>query len=108
MVIGTPGGRTIINTVLQVIVNVIDHKMNIAQAIEAPRIHHQWLPDVLDFELYGLSPDTQLKLIEKCHSINELRHAAQGHAMGITKNNETGRLSGAADSRSADGGVAGY
>jgi len=108
MVIGTPGGRTIINTVMQVIVNVIDHQMNIAQAIEAPRIHHQWLPDVLDFELYGLSPDTQMKLIEKSHTLNQLRHASQGHAMGIIKNNETGRLSGAADSRSADGGVAGY
>ncbi|MEJ7646442.1 MAG: gamma-glutamyltransferase [Chryseolinea sp.] len=108
MVIGTPGGRTIINTVLQVILNVIDHNMNIAQAIEAPRIHHQWLPDVLDFELYGLSPDTQQKLVDKHHTLNELRHAGQGHAMGITKNHETGRLSGAADSRSADGGAAGY
>jgi gamma-glutamyltranspeptidase/glutathione hydrolase len=108
MVIGTPGGRTIINTVLQIVVNVIDHDMNIAQAIEAPRIHHQWLPNVLDFELYGLSPDTQEKLKEKSHKLNQLRHASQGHAMGIIKNNETGRLSGAADSRSADGGVAGY
>ena len=54
MVIGTPGGRTIINTVLQVILNVVDHKMNIAQAVEAPRMHHQWLPDRLTFELYAL------------------------------------------------------
>ncbi|MFN6021060.1 MAG: gamma-glutamyltransferase, partial [Bacteroidota bacterium] len=45
LVIGSPGGRTIINTVLQVILNVIDHSMNMGEAIETPRIHHQWLPD---------------------------------------------------------------
>jgi gamma-glutamyltranspeptidase/glutathione hydrolase len=108
MVIGTPGGRTIINTVLQVILNVIDHKMNIAQAIEAPRIHHQWLPDKLNFEIYGVSLDTQAKLKAKGHRLEEYTHASQGHAMGITWNAQTGLLSGAADSRSSDGGVAGY
>jgi gamma-glutamyltranspeptidase/glutathione hydrolase len=108
MVIGAPGGRTIINTVLQVILNVVDHNMNIAQAIEAPRIHHQWLPDRLTFELYALSPDTQQKLKLKGHALNQLSHASQGNAMGIVVNPETGLLSGAADSRSADGGVAGY
>jgi gamma-glutamyltranspeptidase / glutathione hydrolase len=108
MVIGSPGGRTIINTVLQVILNVVDHKMNIAQAVEAPRIHHQWLPDKLSFELYGLSPDTQEKLRQKGHFLNQQTSASQGHAMGITVNPETGLLSGVADSRSADGGVAGY
>jgi gamma-glutamyltranspeptidase/glutathione hydrolase len=108
MVIGTPGGRTIINTVLQVILNVIDHKMNVAQAIEAPRIHHQWLPDKLNFEIYGVSLDTQAKLKAKGHHLEEYTHASQGHAMGITWNAQTGLLSGAADSRSSDGGVAGY
>ncbi len=108
MVIGTPGGRTIINTVLQVILNVIDHDMNIARAIEAPRIHHQWLPDRLNFEEYALSVDTQEKLRTKGHTLNEMNHALQGHAMGIIVNQESGWLMGAADSRSADGGVAGY
>jgi gamma-glutamyltranspeptidase/glutathione hydrolase len=108
MVIGTPGGRTIINTVLQVILNVIDHKMNVAQAIEAPRIHHQWLPDKLNFEIYGVSLDTQAKLKAKGHHLEEYTHASQGHAMGITWNAQTGLLSGAADSRSSDGGVAAY
>ncbi|MBT1697867.1 gamma-glutamyltransferase [Fulvivirgaceae bacterium PWU4] len=108
MVIGAPGGRTIINTVLQVILNVVDHDMNIAQAIEAPRIHHQWLPDRLNFELYGLSPDTQEKLKIKGHNINELNHNMQGNAMGIIVIPQSGLRSGAADSRSADGGVAGY
>jgi len=50
IIIGSPGGRTIINTVLQVILNVIDYDMNIAKAIESPRMHHQWLPDVTYFE----------------------------------------------------------
>ena len=108
MVIGTPGGRTIINTVLQVILNVIDHDMNIARAIEAPRIHHQWLPDRLDFEQHALSPDTQDRLKSKGHKLNELGHAAQGHAMGIVVAAGEGWLAGSADSRSPDGGVAAY
>ncbi|HEU4796184.1 MAG TPA: gamma-glutamyltransferase [Pyrinomonadaceae bacterium] len=57
--VGSPGGPTIINTVLCIITNVIDYEMNIQQAIDAPRIHHQWLPDELVGEPYGLSGDTQ-------------------------------------------------
>ena len=108
MVIGTPGGRTIINTVLQVILNVIDHDMNIARAIEAPRIHHQWLPDRINFEQYALSPDTQEKLRSKGHHLYELNHASQGHAMGIIVDHGTGWITGSADSRSPDGGVSAY
>ena len=50
LVTGSPGGRTIINTVLQVIVNVIDFKMDVQAAVDEPRIHHQWLPDVIALE----------------------------------------------------------
>jgi gamma-glutamyltranspeptidase / glutathione hydrolase len=50
LVTGSPGGRTIINTVLQVIVNVIDFKMDVQAAVDEPRIHHQWLPDVITLE----------------------------------------------------------
>ncbi len=107
LVIGAPGGRTIINTVLQVILNVVDHGMNVAQAIEAPRIHHQWLPDRITFEKFALSPDTQEALRKKGHNLNELRHNLQGQAMGILVDPTTGYLTGAADSRAADGGVAG-
>ena len=57
VVIGSPGGSRIITTVLQVLINVMDHKMNIADAIHAPRVHHQWLPDRLELEP-GFSPDT--------------------------------------------------
>ncbi|MCA1575625.1 MAG: gamma-glutamyltransferase, partial [Acidobacteria bacterium] len=67
--IGTPGGPTIINTVLQVITNVIDYNMSIQQAIDAPRIHHQWLPDELIWEPYGLSGDTQRALTNRRHKL---------------------------------------
>lgn len=101
LVIGSPGGRTIINTVLQVILNVIDHDMNVAEAIEAPRIHHQWLPNVTSFEKLGISPDTR-KLYEMMgHSIRF--RGTQGRAMGIYIDHETGIKYGAADSRSYDG-----
>lgn len=57
MVIGTPGGATIITTVFQVMLNVIDHRMNIQQAVAAGRVHHQWKPDVLRYERYALPRD---------------------------------------------------
>jgi len=106
IIIGSPGGRTIINTVLQVILNVIDYDMNIAKAIESPRMHHQWLPDVTYFEEWGFSPDTQCIYKEMGHDF-EIR-SSQGRAMGIYINPETGMLEGAADSRSFDGEAVGY
>jgi gamma-glutamyltranspeptidase/glutathione hydrolase len=63
LVLGTPGGKRIITTVLQTILNAVDFQMNIQEAVDAPRIHHQWLPDVTDVEPYGLSPDTR-KILE--------------------------------------------
>jgi len=65
---GSPGGSRIITTVLQMIVNVIDHEMNIAEAEAAPRMHHQWLPDVLQLES-GFSPDTIRILEARGHDI---------------------------------------
>ncbi len=106
MAIGSPGGRTIINTSLQVILNVIDHDMNIARAIEAPRIHHQWLPDVTSFERGYFSADTEglYKLMG-----HEIRYrGGQGSAMGIWIDWEEGLKYGAADSRSYNGRATGY
>jgi len=100
LVIGSPGGRTIINTSLQVILNVIDHGMSIGQAVEAARIHHQWLPDVTSFEKFGISPDTQ-KLYEMMGHTVRFRNT-QGQAMGVYIDQETGMLFGAADTRSFD------
>ncbi len=107
IVIGSPGGRTIINTVLQVILNVIDHDMNIAEAIEAGRIHHQWLPDVTSFEKGTISPDTERLYKMMGHQVRS-RPWAQGQAMGIFIDHKTGLIYGAADSRSFDGRAVGY
>ena len=59
MVIGSPGGSRIITITLEAIINVIDHGMDIQEAIDAPRIHHQWLPDTVYIEPFALSPDTR-------------------------------------------------
>ena len=79
--IGSPGGPTIINTVLCVITNVIDYDMNIQQAIDTPRIHHQWLPDEVVGEPYGLSGDTQRALTSRGHTLGKQR--TLGDAEGI-------------------------
>ena len=106
LAIGSPGGRTIINTVLQVILNMIDFKMNIAQAVEAPRFHHQWMPDVTRIERMGFSLDTQRLYQEMGHAI-EFRDI-QGRAMGVYHDPVDGLYYGAADSRAKDGAVIGY
>jgi gamma-glutamyltranspeptidase/glutathione hydrolase len=109
MVIGTPGGRTIINTVLQVILNVVDHDMNIAEAVEAPRFHHQWLPDRLYFESLTINKNTQDDLKLRGHIISELPPTwYQGAAMGIFIDRKGGFIMGGVDSRSPDAGGAGY
>jgi gamma-glutamyltranspeptidase / glutathione hydrolase len=59
LILGTPGGSRIITAVLQTILNVVDFQMNIQEAVDAPRIHHQWLPDMTKTEPYALSPDTR-------------------------------------------------
>jgi gamma-glutamyltranspeptidase / glutathione hydrolase len=103
---GSPGGKTIINTSMQTILNIIDHGMNIAEAIEAARIHHQWLPDTTVMEASGISPDTR-KLYESYgHTIREVNRI--GSAMGVYRDPETGILYGGADSRAADGGAVAY
>jgi gamma-glutamyltranspeptidase/glutathione hydrolase len=114
MVTGTPGGRTIINTVLQTILNVVDHGMNAQAAVDAGRIHHQWMPDVLNYEGQGFSPDS-LKILEaRGHSLNEkdeqglaevivVRHEGNGKKLA-----GKGLLEGGVDRRSPDGGIAAW
>ena len=58
LVIGSPGGSTIITTVAQIIMNIVDYDMNIEDAVESPRFHHQWLPDIIQFEARGFSKET--------------------------------------------------
>ena len=104
--IGSPGGPTIINTVLCVITNVIDYEMNIQQAIDFPRIHHQWLPDELVGEPFGLSGDTQKALTARGHKLAKLRYL--GDAEGIMIEEKTGVRLGATDPRRSDGLAIGY
>ncbi len=106
LVIGSPGGRTIINTVLQVILNVLDHGMNVAQAIEAGRIHHQWLPDVTRIERWAVPADTLRLYRMRGHEVRLV--GRQGAANGIHRDAESGLLYGAADSRSFDGRAVGH
>ncbi len=94
LVVGSPGGPTIINTVLEVIVNVLDFNMNVQEAVNWPRFHHQWLPDELRVEA-GISPDTVALLEKRGYTVK--RVAAQGEAAAIHWNN--GWLEGAADPR---------
>jgi len=72
LVVGSPGGRTIINTVLLTILNVVDFGMNVQQAVDAPRFHHQWLPDRIQHERFGLSPDTIDLLKARGHQLHEI------------------------------------
>jgi gamma-glutamyltranspeptidase/glutathione hydrolase len=109
VLIGSPGGRTIINTVLQVIVNVIDFDMDIAEAIAAPRIHHQWLPNVLRLEKFGTTKDSQRLLEMMGHRVQVSNYSrAQGSAMGIMIAPETGLRLGSADPRAPDGAAVGF
>jgi gamma-glutamyltranspeptidase/glutathione hydrolase len=104
--VGSPGGPTIINTVLCIITNVIDYEMNIQQAIDAPRIHHQWLPDELTGEPFGLSGDTQRALTARGHTLAKKRYL--GDAEGIMIEEKTGVRLGATDPRRSDGLAVGY
>lgn len=106
MLIGSPGGRTIINTVLQCILNVVDFKMDISQAVTASRIHHQWLPDVLRIEEYGTTIDSERLLEMMGYRVR--MGGSQGSAMGIIIDPETGIRYGGVDPRAADGGASGY
>ena len=77
MVVGTPGGSRIPTAVLQVIVNVLDHKMTLQEAVDAPRIHQQWMPDVTYYEHNALSLDTMKLLSEKGQKLEEIGYGNQ-------------------------------
>ena len=102
---GARGGPRIITTVLQVVLNMIDHDMNIQEAIDAPRIHHQWFPDEIITEQYGMSPDTRTVLEKMGHNF-AAKPINIASATGISVS-EDGIKFGAIDSRS-DGEAIGY
>ena len=101
MVFGSPGGSRIITTVLQVALNVMDHDMNIAQAVHSPRMHHQWLPEVLMIES-GFGADTERLLNEKGYKLYP--STTMGSVQAIMK--EGNYFYGSADPRRPSAGVA--
>ena len=106
MVTGSPGGRTIINTVAQTILNVIDFGMNAQEAVDAGRIHHQWLPDQLFHEEFAIAPDASWILRGMGHQLSEV--GRQGAAQVIIYDPGQDCLSGGNDRRVADGAAVGY
>jgi gamma-glutamyltranspeptidase / glutathione hydrolase len=104
MLLGAPGGSRIITAVLQVFLNVVDFGMNLQDAIDAPRFHHQWKPDRIEFER-GFSPDTLELLRQKGHHIDALRYVVVARVEGIRIRD--GWLEGGSDGR-GDGKAAGY
>jgi len=104
LVTGSPGGARIITTTLQVIMNVVDHGMNIQEAVNAVRVHHQWLPDEIRIEK-GISLDTIKILTEMGHTVTE--KSRMGAASSILVDQKAGMIYGAADPR-REGLAAGY
>jgi gamma-glutamyltranspeptidase / glutathione hydrolase len=104
MVLGAPGGAAIISAILQVIVNVIDFHMNVQEAVNFPRIHYQWKPDLVQIER-GVSPDTIAALKRMGYNIADSRSAATAEVETILASD--GWLQGACDPRS-NGKAAGY
>jgi gamma-glutamyltranspeptidase/glutathione hydrolase len=104
--IGSPGGTTIINTVLQVISNVIDHNMNLQEAIDSPRVHHQWLPDEIMDEPLGLAADTRRALEARGHKFTT-KPVYMSDAQGIMIEEKTDMRLGASDARQ-EGAAVGY
>ncbi|MBV1789443.1 gamma-glutamyltransferase [Marinobacterium sp. D7] len=104
IVTGSPGGSRIITTTLQVLLNVIDHQLNIQAAVNAPRIHHQWLPDEIRIE-QGISPDTIALLRGMGHTVEQ--KAAMGAIQSIMVG-EDGVFYGGADPRRSTSSAKGY
>lgn len=103
MVTGSPGSRTIPNTVLTTILNVIDFGMNAQESVDAPRIHHQWLPNRITIEPRALSPDTIALLRAKGHDVRE--GTEQGEAEVIVYSADHDLLEAGVDRRRSDGGI---
>ncbi len=108
MVIGSPDGSRIITITLEAMLNVIDHKMNIQQAINYPRIHHQWMPDVVYVEKGALTPQVRKELSAMGHKFED--DVPWGEAEGIVIGSKNGKrmLYGANDGRVEAGAAIGY
>jgi gamma-glutamyltranspeptidase / glutathione hydrolase len=105
MTVGAPGGSRIPTAVLQVILNVVDFGMNVQDAIDAPRVHHQWLPDRLSLER-GISPDTVALLRSRGYDVDSGPGVVLAQTAAIVS--EGGWLQGGSDGRTTNGKAAGY
>ncbi|MBT3342604.1 MAG: gamma-glutamyltransferase [Gemmatimonadetes bacterium] len=105
-VLGSPGGRTIINTVLQLILNLVDFEMTIDDAVSAPRMHHQWLPDRIRLEANRIDDEIVETLEQLGHAVHIRGRQGSAHSIGIDA--RTGQRIGAADPRSRDAGARGH
>ena len=111
LVVGSPGGSTIITTVAQIILNVIDQNMSIKDAVEQSRFHHQWLPDVVYFEPLNFSKETLEAVKKRGHNIAYRRSIGEANCIKIDKLKDKelhyiNLYSGAADSRRGSSAVA--
>jgi gamma-glutamyltranspeptidase/glutathione hydrolase len=107
MALGAQGGPTITNSVLQVLTNMIDHGMDLQEAVDAPRIHHQWLPDILRYEPGGLAIDVIAALEKRGHKLGLLPKGAPGSVNAVSVNGVSSLRLGAADPRNPDGAARG-
>ncbi len=105
MVLGSPGGPRIISTVANILMGVIDYGLDIQQAVNAPRFHHQWQPDEIDIEKTGISPDTIKLLQARGHKIKTESYWSDGECIAVDP--KTGELLGAPDGRNG-GKAVGY
>ncbi|HET9181974.1 MAG TPA: gamma-glutamyltransferase [Candidatus Angelobacter sp.] len=99
LVLGSPGGPRIITTVANILMGVVDYGLDIQQAVDAPRFHHQWEPDAIFMENYGFSPDTIKLLQDRGHKIRLENYWSDGECIEVDP--KTGDLLGASDARSA-------
>ena len=99
MVVGTPGGSTIITSVFQTILNVVEFRMNMQGAVDFPRFHHQWKPDYVQYESDRFTEFTRDQLEQKGHDFRERTSIGRVDAILVLKD---GRLEGGADSRGDD------
>lgn len=104
MVLGSPGGATIPTSVLQTLVNVVDHGMSAKQAVSAPRFHHQWKPDTIRVEQNAITPDDSLTLVRMGHSFKVRAPIGRVDAILVLPD---GRLEAGSDPRGDDA-AAGY